>query len=163
MVSPFANERIREWPVWHYRRFMELAIAERGSRILITGTRAQRHRANDLVRGFRAGDAVNTCGTLTWPQLVSAIRNADYVVSNNSGVAHLAASMEVWTLCLFAGSHSYKEWMPVGPRVVVLTRKIACSPCELGTEPCPNGLACLTELLPDVAFQRFQAVLDTQH
>jgi hypothetical protein len=49
------------------------------------------------------------------------------------------------------------EWMPRGRRVVVITRLVACAPCELGAHRCPNRIACLDELDPDVAFERFRA------
>ena len=69
--------------------------------------------------------------------------------------ARLAAARRRWTLCLFSGSHAYSEWMPRGPFVVTVGRALPCSPCELGTERCPNNVACMTELPPSEVFWRF--------
>ena len=69
--------------------------------------------------------------------------------------ARLAAARRRWTLCLFSGGHAYNEWMPRGPFVVTVGRALPCSPCELGTERCPNNVACMTELPPSEVFWRF--------
>jgi ADP-heptose:LPS heptosyltransferase len=155
VISPFANERIREWPIGHYRRFIERVLRDHGAPVYIVGTRPQRARSNEVVRGFAVSDVANTCGKLQWHELVALVDGAAFVVSNNSGIAHLAASLGRWTLCLFSGSHSYVEWIPRGPRVVVLTRVTACGPCELADALCPHGVACMTDLEPDRAFELF--------
>jgi hypothetical protein len=155
VISPFANERVREWPIAHYRRFIERVLCEHRVPVAIVGTRAQRVRADELVRGFSYPEVVNTAGRLSWRQLVRLIDAAPYVVANNSGIAHLAAVRGCWTLCLFSGSHSWVEWMPRGPRVVVITRVTSCAPCALGGGRCPHRTACMTDLAPDAAFELF--------
>ena len=148
VVAPFANERVREWPLDRFRAAIDLL--RRTHRVLVVGSPAQRLRASLLVRGFDAREVVNACGRTRWADVVAAVDEADVVVANNSGIAHLAAARGRWTLCIFSGSHPYQQWRPVGPRVVTVTRRTACSPCRLAGEPCPNGLACLVDL--DAAF-----------
>jgi ADP-heptose:LPS heptosyltransferase len=92
---------------------------------------------------------------MSWGELIGAIDSAPYVVSNNSGVGHLAASRGRWTLCIFAASHAYNEWMPRGPYVVTVTSVLSCSPCSVGTDLCPNGVACMVDLHPAEVFWRF--------
>jgi ADP-heptose:LPS heptosyltransferase len=155
VVSPFANERARQWPARNYRELIGLIWREHGFAAMIVGTRGQRAVANDLVRGLSSDQAMNTCGALRWEELIEAVDAAPYVIANNSGVAHLAAGRRRWTLCLFSGSHAYSEWMPRGPFVVTVGKALPCSPCELGTERCPNNVACMTELPPAEVFWRF--------
>ena len=159
VIAPFANERAKEWPLDHFRRYIERLLREQAeARVLVVGTRGHRAKANALVRRFSAADVVNACGTMGWSDLARSIDGAASVVSNDSGVAHLAAARGRWTLCLFASSHSWLEWMPRGPRVVVLTRLTPCAPCDLAGQPCPNRIACMSELDPDFAFERFRAL-----
>lgn len=158
VMSPFANERVREWPSRRYRDLIEIIWRVHGFPVVIAGTRSQRALANRLVRGLPSDRVMNACGALSWDGLVAAIDAAPYVVSNNSGVAHLAARRGRWTLCIFAASHAYNEWMPLGRRVVVVSQVIACSPCQIGRDFCPNGVACMTELKADEVFWRFHEV-----
>lgn len=158
VLAPFANERVRQWPAHYFRELAELIWRTHGFPSVVVGTRGQRVIANDIVRGLSSERIKNTCGVWSWNEVVSAIDTAPYIVANNSGLAHLAAARGRWTLCLFAASHAFGEWMPRGPRAVVMTRDIACSPCEIGTDLCPNGVACMNGLEPSDIFWRFDEI-----
>ena len=158
VISPFANERVRQWPWRHYRALIQLIVREHDLPVVVVGVRAQRASANDIVRGLSSERVVNACGVWTWAELVEAIDRAPYVVANNSGVAHLAAAHGRWTLCVFAASHAHNEWMPRGPRVVTMVKSTPCSPCEIGIERCPNGVSCMVEMRPEDVFYRFDDV-----
>ena len=121
-----------------------MIVREHRHPVVVVGTRAQRASANAIVRDLSSEMVANACGVWSWQELVRAVDAAPYVVANNSGVAHLAASRGRWTLCVFA-SHAYCEWMPRGPRVVTLVKALPCSPCSLGAERCSNGAACMVD------------------
>jgi ADP-heptose:LPS heptosyltransferase len=148
VISPFANERLRQWPWRHYRALIEMIVHEHDLPVVVVGTRDHRSSANDMVRGLSSEIVANACGLWKWAELVRAVDAAPYVVANNSAVAHLGAARGRWTLCIFAASHGYNEWMPRGPRVVTLVKSVPCSPCELGLHRCPNGVNCMTSLEP---------------
>lgn len=156
ILAPFANERIREWPLANFARFIECGLKD-GHSFLVSGTQAQRPLANTLVRHFPADRVRNGCGTTTWQEMQALLRAAPFVVANNSGIAHLAAELGQWVLCLFAGSHSWIEWMPRGPRVVTLARMPACAPCGIGI--CSNSLDCMNNLGGDFAYNEMMAIL----
>jgi ADP-heptose:LPS heptosyltransferase len=155
VISPFANERVRQWPHGHFRELVDLIWREHGLPVVIAGTRGQRALANEIVRGLSSERVRNACGTMSWAELVAAVDAAPYVVANNSGVAHLAAGRAKWTLCVFAASHAYNEWMPRGPLVVTIAKAVACSPCSVGLDFCPYGVACMVDLKPSDVFWRF--------
>ena len=149
VVSPFANERLRQWPWRHYRTLIERIVRDEELPVVVVGTRGQRASANDIVRGLSSEMVANACGVWSWPELVRAVDAAPYIVANNSGVAHLAASRGKWTLCIFSASHAWNEWMPRGPRAVTVVKATPCSPCEIGRDRCPNGVDCMFGLEPD--------------
>ncbi len=155
VISPFANERLRQWPSRHYRALIEIIIREHDLPVVVAGTRDHRASANDIVRGLSSEMVANACGSWAWGELVKAVDRAPYVVANNSGVAHLAAARGRWTLCIFAASHAHHEWMPRGPRVVTIVKAVPCSPCEIGIERCPNGVDCMVGLQPADVFWCF--------
>jgi ADP-heptose:LPS heptosyltransferase len=155
VISPFANERLRQWPSQNYREFIEIIWRQHGLPSLIVGTREHRAQANDIVRGLSSMQAKNGCGCLSWDEILAVIDDAPYVVSNNSGVAHIAAARGRWTLCIFSASHAYTEWMPRGPFVITITRTLPCSPCSIASDRCPNDHACMVDLRPSEVFWRF--------
>lgn len=149
VLAPFANDRTREWPEANFRRFIERGLEE-GRHFEIMGALAQRTMADSLVRPFPADRVASFCGTIPWPEVKARLGSAAFVVANNSGLAHVSASMGQWTLCVFSGRHSWIEWMPRGPRVVTLSRAPACSPCDF--DRCPNQYDCMANLDADFAY-----------
>ncbi len=151
LLAPFSNSEIRDWPPGHFEALahMLLEADELPGRIQVVGTASQRLRANDIVRRLDPERAVNSCGRLSWSELLGEIRRSACVVGNNSGVAHLAGAYGVATVCVFGGSHSRLEWRPRGERLLLLTRAIACSPCHIDHEGgCPYDKACLKRIEP---------------
>ncbi|PZU10318.1 glycosyltransferase family 9 protein [Sphingomonas sp.] len=149
VISPFSNSDIRDWPA---ERFAELIgeLSDRwmgGGRIRVIGTPSQAIRARDIVRYADPERVVNECGRLAWDEVVREIGRAGCVVGNNSGIAHLSASMGVPTVCVFGGSHQRLEWRPTGANVTLISRAIGCSPCHLDHRMiCPYDKACLRDI-----------------
>ena len=156
VVAPFANERIREWPLENFRGFIECGLRH-GHTFSVSGTWAQRALANTLVRTFPSDRVQNACGTTSWVEMQEMLLRAPFVVANNSGIAHLAADLGQWVLCVLAGSHSWVEWMPRGPKVVTIARMPACAPCCAST--CPNELTCLADVKPEFAFDTITSAI----
>ncbi|MBY4640651.1 hypothetical protein K6L44_11785 [Gluconacetobacter entanii] len=149
VLAPFANERIREWPIENFQAFIECGLQD-GRNFVISGTRPQRVRANVICRSFPAHRVQNICGTTTWSEMQSFLHDAPFVVANNSGMAHLAASRDLWVLCVFGGAHSYREWFPRGRRVVTLARRPICAPCA--NNICHNNYDCMANLSAEFAY-----------
>jgi ADP-heptose:LPS heptosyltransferase len=156
VLAPFANERIREWPLANFGAFIERGLRD-GHSFAVSGTWAQRSLANTLVRPFPSDRVHNLCGTTSWGEMQQLLRHAPFVVANNSGIAHLAADLDQWVLCIFAGSHSWAEWMPRGRKVVTLARMPACAPCA--SETCPNGLVCMSEISGAFAYNEITSAI----
>lgn len=155
IVAPFSNSAIRDWPVGHYAEMIGLLLARIpcDRQVHVIGTPNQRLGACEVVRRHPADRVVNRCGRMDWDAVLAAVRDACCVIGNNSGIAHVAGYLGTPTVCVFGGSHQRIEWRPRGPNVVVLSRTIACSPCQLDHgDRSPYRKACLREIAPaDVA------------
>jgi ADP-heptose:LPS heptosyltransferase len=149
IVAPFANNDLRDWPLGHYARMIGILVARGDILVEVVGTARQQPRAECLIQA--GGRVVNACGRHDWAQLASQCRDADCVVGNNSGVAHLAGRLGVAVVCVFGAAHDRAEWGPIGPRVTIVSRQMTCSPCHLPrAADCRAGLACLRDIQPHV-------------
>lgn len=156
LISPLSNDALRDWPLAHYRALAALAVERLGATVGFVGTAAQRAPVAGAMRGL---PVANLCGETSWPALRSLLLGAHCVVSNNSGVGHLAASLGAPTVCVFAASHDPYEWMPRGPRVVTLVKRTACSPCGIGgLAECAYDHRCLREIGPETVLAAVQRV-----
>lgn len=118
--------------------------------------------ANDFIRGQRIADAVgqniwNSCGGLTVGQSASVIRMADAVLTNDTGMMHIAAAFRKPIVSVWGNTVPDFGMYPYLPSdrqrsVIVQNDDISCRPChKLGYKKCPRGhFRCMTELDPAV-------------
>lgn len=153
VIAPFSNSYVRDWPLDHYAALVGflLAVVAEDEQIRIVGAANQKLRACEIVRPYPATRVINDCGRYTWPETVERLRVATCIISNNSGIGHLGGHFGVPTVCVFGGTHQRHEWRPLGASVILVSRAIGCSPCQLDH----GGVsfydkACLREIAPQV-------------
>ncbi len=125
---------------WPADRFAEAGrrLSKAGMRVLACGTAAER-AVCEAVASVCGGTAL--AGRTPLPVLAALCAGAATVVSNDSGLAHLAAATGAPTVAVF-GSTSSGWTAPLGPRARVAQRPPVCSPCFART--CRIGYRCLT-------------------
>jgi heptosyltransferase II len=135
----------KRWPEAHFTALAQRYV-EAGWTVWLLGS------ANDAGPAAAIAEAVvgphchDLTGRTTLVEAVDLLASADAVVSNDSGLMHVAAALDRPLVALF-GSSDPGHTPPLSPRARVLHLGIACSPCFQRT--CPLGhLRCLQELTP---------------
>jgi len=119
---------------WPY--FSELA-ARLGATVVVLGS------AKDAAAA-RAVPGVNLVGKTSLDEAIRLIAGASAVVSNDSGLMHVAAALGRPQVALF-GSSSPEHTPPASPATRVLWLRLECSPCF--ERECPLGhFRCMKEL-----------------
>jgi heptosyltransferase-2 len=132
---------------WPPRHFAALARAElaRGRAVCLLGSPGDRETCAEIAESAPA--AVNLAGQTTLLEAVDLLSLCDRVVTNDSGLMHVAAALGKPLVALF-GSTSPDFTPPLGERSTVLKHPIECSPCF--QRQCPLGhLKCLEDLAPE--------------
>jgi len=128
----------RRWPV---ERFAELAgrLGRQGlgGPVVLTGTPEERPLVEEF-RRLHPGPVADATGLGSIERTAEVLRRCRLVVSNDTGVMHLAAAMGTATIGLF-GPNTPQRYRPIGPRAAaVYTTRVPCSPCiqiHLGQVP----------------------------
>lgn len=130
---------------WPAERFGALAkaLAARGCTVHLLGAAGERALC-DAVVAVSDGAARSHAGRTQLGQAIDLIARADLVVSNDSGLMHVAAALGVPQVALF-GSSSPEHTPPQSAAARVVWLKPECSPCFART--CPLGhFRCMLEL-----------------
>ncbi|HVC10654.1 MAG TPA: lipopolysaccharide heptosyltransferase II [Burkholderiales bacterium] len=134
----------KRWPAEHYAALAK-ALAARGIDVWLLGS-ASDTPVCEAVAQAAAGAARSLAGRTTLDEAIELIGRADFVVSNDSGLMHVAAALERPQVALF-GSSSPAHTPPLSQCARALWLGIECSPCF--ARECPLGhFRCMRELLP---------------
>jgi heptosyltransferase-2 len=95
-------------------------------------------------------------GKTTLDEAMALIAGADFVVSNDSGLMHVAAALGRPQVALF-GSSSPEHTPPASPQARVLWLRIECSPCY--QRECPLGhFRCMKEMAVEMVLNQLKTV-----
>jgi heptosyltransferase-2 len=133
---------------WPARYFAELAqgLAAQGCAVWLIGSRNDREAAAEIERQS-AGVCRNLCGETTLAEAIDLLASAALVVSNDSGLMHVAAALGKPLVALY-GSSSPAYTPPLSPNARILKLDLPCSPCF--KRECPLGrFNCMMQLTPD--------------
>ncbi len=123
----------KQWPISYYH---ELAgkLVKAGYQVWVFGSQKE-HEIGEQITSV--GDAArNLCGTTQLEDVVDLIALCDSVVSNDSGLMHVACATGRKVIAIY-GSSSPAYTPPLSNNAEVIYRYLECSPCFKRT--CPLG------------------------
>ena len=140
-IHPFAANPPR---AWHLDNFIELAekIQEQfGARILFFGGPGDQ-KTLPKIRSTMKQQPLDAVGSTTIRQTIALLSRCHLLVCNDSGIMHLAASMNVPLVALF-GPQSPVKFGPWAESSQIVYSEFPCSPCKQKffkeCEPSPRG------------------------
>lgn len=140
----------KRWPAEGYGK-LAAALAARGHAVWLIGSPKDKGVGDDIAR-LAPGACRNLCGVTGLDQAVDLLASAAFVVTNDSGLMHVAAALDRPMLALF-GSSSPLFTPPLSERAEVLWLKLECSPCF--ERVCPLGhFRCMLDMHPEHVLER---------
>ena len=146
----------KRWPVAHFAAVGRRWI-EDGWQIWVMGSARDRDVGASLIDQLGPSFRHLLCGATGLEDAVDLMALGQRVVTNDSGLMHMAAALDRPTVAIF-GSSSPQFTPPLSAAAHVVRLDLPCSPCFERT--CPLGhLRCLTELTPEVVMAHFSTRL----
>lgn len=146
----------KRWPAGHYAALAD-RLAGLGRPVWLVGSPKDREVGSAIAAAARCGSVRDLCGATALDEAIDLLSAADAVVTNDSGLMHVAAALDRPLLALY-GSSSPGFTPPLAPRARILSTGIACSPCF--ERECPLGhFRCMTGLEPARVWQELEPLL----
>lgn len=115
---------------WPQDRFIETvqAISEKYNAVFyIIGSESDSIYAHEFIKSSNI-DIKNFCGSTDLPQLGYLLKKSDFLLSVDTGTAHIAAAVDTSEVVVFAVT-SHKHWAPYGKNVKIVYPTVDCYPC----------------------------------
>jgi heptosyltransferase-2 len=144
----------KRWPISY---FAELAqrLQQQGYAVWIIGSSKDKEIGDKIV-ALGNLNTQNLCGSTDLSDAVALISTAALVVSNDSGLMHIAAALDRPMLALY-GSSSPAFTPPLSRHAEILKIDIPCSPCF--KRECPlKHFKCMVNLTPQMVAEHIPAL-----
>jgi len=144
----------KRWPATYFAEIAQ-RLQHRGYAVWLIGS-AKDKEASDRIVALGNSECLNLCGITDLTDAIALLSCAQLVISNDSGLMHLAAALDRPMLALF-GSSSPQFTPPLSPRAEVIKLDLKCSPCF--KRECPLGhFNCMKQLTPDLVWEKLQQI-----
>ncbi len=146
----------KRWPVAYFAETAQ-RLHERGFAVWLIGSNKDREVAEKIV-ALGNKTARNLCGSTSLIDAIALLSCADLVISNDSGLMHLAAAQDRPLIAVF-GSSSPEFTPPLSPAAQVARLDLKCSPCF--KRECPLGhFNCMNQLTPELVWKKILPLVE---
>jgi heptosyltransferase-2 len=139
----------KRWPATHFAKLAQLLIEENpNNQVILLGSKSDQILAQEITAQAQQADNIhNWCGDTSLDEAIALIGMSKAVVSNDSGLMHIAAALKTPQVAIF-GSSDPAHTPPLSNKAKVIWLNMPCSPCH--KKECPLGhLLCLKDILPE--------------
>lgn len=160
VIHPGAQLRSRRWPA---ERFAAIADGLPDDHVIVmTGSMSEMPIALTVMRAARR-PIINLVGKTSLGALALLLHHARLLISNDTGLSHIAAAMRVSSVVVCSASDP-QRWAPLDRQLhtVIYHEPVECRPCAY--ESCPIGhpcaLAVTVEQVASAAQRKLAALTD---
>jgi heptosyltransferase-2 len=142
----------KRWPARHFASLAR-ALAQRGYQVWLFGSGKDTEAATEIQR-LSDGVCIDLAGRTSLDEAIDLMSLAERVVTNDSGLMHIAAALDRPTAAIF-GSSSPAFTPPLSAKARVISLRLSCSPCF--ARVCPLGHTnCLEMLEPSAVLEAIE-------
>jgi ADP-heptose:LPS heptosyltransferase len=134
VIAVGASDPRRRWPAGNVRMLIEHLIGTTGYELVLVGSATDALTFRALLQGMPDSTRIrDLAGRTSLPDLLQLLSGADWVVSNETGIIHMADAMDVPSVCILGGGH-FDRFVPYSPeagsRIVPVFEKLSCYQCD---------------------------------
>jgi heptosyltransferase-2 len=146
----------KRWPASYFAELARTVMHRQpGAQVVLLGSGKDRDVCAEIEAA--APGVQNLAGVTTLDQAIAVIAAANAMVSNDSGLLHIASALNRPIVALY-GPTDPAHAPPFSDIAKSLWLKLECSPCR--QRECPLGHHhCMTQMMPEMAWQPLREIL----
>ncbi len=137
----------KRWPAERYAATVQRVLGRQGGTAVLLGVESERE-VNASISQALSGQVVDLCGKTSLRETVALIGLADLVLSNDSGLMHVAAAWGRPQIAIFGPTDEHATH-PQNSNAQVLVGQAYCRPCF--RRECPIDHRCMNSIQVDDA------------
>lgn len=142
----------KQWPWEKFAKLSEMINKRLGAQVVILGSHSDQHIAQKILQG-RQKMGYDFTGQTTLAEAMALMADCQLVVTNDSGLMHVAAAVGVPLVAIF-GSTDPDHTGPIGEHCRVIRKALPCSPCF--KKKCPKNLDCLQAISVEEVYEEVE-------
>ncbi len=159
-INPAGTWKTKRWPIKYFIELSKRLISSFDLNMVIFGGKGDESLAQDILKGVSSDNIKSVVSKTTLKQAKELLARMDYFITPDSGLMHIASSIEsLKTIALF-GSTDPALTGPFGVNNVVLRDNLYCMPCfkkecplnKIENENFKECVLCMRRITPDIVF-----------
>ncbi|MDE0206349.1 MAG: glycosyltransferase family 9 protein [Candidatus Tectomicrobia bacterium] len=146
-VAPGARWPTKRWPVDRFAAVAQAMAQEKGAAVVVLGGADESVLASALCDNLDV-PFINAAGTLTLMHSAAMLSRCRLLISNDSGLMHMATALRVPVVAIFGPTVREFGFYPFGAPAEVVSEPLPCRPCSTkGSMRCPRSHhACMQDV-----------------
>ena len=132
----------KRWPPERFADIGDRAVEKWDARVVVFGSKKEMEICQKTCDCMQH-NALNLCGVTSLDQAMAIISLCNLFVTNDSGLMHVAAALQIPTVAIF-GSTDPVATGPYSPVAKVIRHNISCAPCL--RRQCPSDYRCMLSI-----------------
>lgn len=162
-IAPGATWFTKKWPIDYVREVIALLKIEFNNlQIVVVGGKAEQVDAQYLKDKLGNDSIIDYTGKLSIRETAFIISQSDVLLSNDSGLMHVASAFDISIVALFLGTSLDLGFKPYTSNAIIISKDLDCKPCNhKGLAQCPKKhFNCAHSITPKEVFQNIKFLLE---
>ncbi len=142
------NSMAKRWPAENFASLADMLTKNQAANIVLMGSSSEKDVTENVSR-IAETPVFDLAGATTLADAAAILAETDLFISNDMGLAHLAAAAGTPVYVLFGPTNPVTT-RPFAPNATVIREPVECSPCML--RECPIDHRCMTRMTPERVF-----------
>ena len=110
IVFPSASTKLKRWPIERYAEIIKRINAKTNLTLLFCGTKSDYDSIYELKSRIKGIPFVDIVGKTSLMEFISVIKNAQFVITNDTSTYHIAVTNEV-PVTIITGGYTYNKYV----------------------------------------------------